>query len=136
MVAQGGLVLGGRDAHGTGKMEVEFYDPLNPALTAILNGNQMRAISLAHAQRAKAVYAAIVAKGPERVDEEHLFESVNTYTEKTFTTYGPRWSGVMEVVNPHVIPHELGWRDPRTDEYHAGAHDLNHVLEVIGGGLG
>lgn len=137
MVTTGGLVLGGRDANGVGMFELELYDPLNPALSAILNGNQMRAISLAHAQRAKAIYAVIVAKGPEHTrgeDDPHLFESVNTYTMKTFTTYGPRWTGVMEVVNPHIIPHELGWRDPRTEEYHAGAHDLNHVLEMIGGG--
>lgn len=134
MVATGGLVLGGRDVNGVGKMEIEFYDPLNPALTAILNGNQMRAIALAEAVRAKAIYTALVAKGPERTNGEldpHLFESVNTYTEKTFTTYGPRWSGVMEVVNPHFLPHELGWRDPRTDEYHEGAHDLNMVLEML-----
>lgn len=134
MVETGGLVLGGRDGNGVGRVEVEFYDPPNPALTAILNGNELRAISLAHAQRAKAVYTAIVAKSTQQ-REEHLFESVNTYTEKTFTSYGPRWSGVMEVVNPHIIPHELGWRDPRTEQYHAGAHDLNHVLEVIGGGI-
>lgn len=110
--------------------QLELYDPLNPALTAILNGNQMRAISLAEALRAKALYVDIVAKSAQ-VREEHLFESVNTYTIKTFTTYGPRWSGVMEVVNPHIIPHETGWRDPRTGEYHRGAHDLNHVLEAL-----
>lgn len=131
MVATGGLVLGGYDSNGVGRWEIEFYPPLNPALTAILNGNQMRAISLNEAIRAKALYEAVVAHGPERHDEEHLFESVNTYTMKTFTSYGPRWTGVTEVVNPHIIPHELGWRDPRTNEYHAGAHNLNMVLEML-----
>jgi hypothetical protein len=121
-------------SYPVGGMQLDLYDPLNPALTAILNGNQMRAISLAEAVRAKALYVEIVAKS-SRVREDHLFESVNTYTMKTFTSYGPRWTGVMEVVSSHIIPHERGWHDPRTDEYHAGAHDLNHVLEMIGGGL-
>jgi hypothetical protein len=113
-----------------GSFELNFYDPPNPALTAILNGNQMRAISLAEAVRAKAIYADIVAKS-DQTREEHLFEAVNTYTMKTFTSYGPRWTGVMEVVSGHVIPHELGWRDPRTGQFHDGAHDLNHVLELL-----
>jgi hypothetical protein len=133
VVATGGIALGGYDTYGTGRIEIELYDPLNPALTAILNGNQMRAISLAHAQRAKAIYVDLVAKSTEaRKDPQpHLADSVNTYTIKTFTTYGPRWTGVMEVINPHIIPHERGWTDPRTGEYHAGAHDLNHVLEAL-----
>lgn len=113
-----------------GNFELDLYDPLNPALTAILNGNQMRGISLAEAQRAKGIYEAVVAHGRER-GEEHLFEVVNTHTIKTFTSYGPRWSGVMEVVSGHIIPHELGWTDPRTDQFHAGAHDLNQVLELL-----
>jgi hypothetical protein len=132
VVAQGGLVLGGRDQFGVGKFELELYDPLNPALTAILNGNQMRAISLAEAVRAKALYQSIVAVGRER-GEEHLkdFATTQTYTIKTFTTYGPRWTGVMEVVSGHILPHELGWTDPRTDAFYEGAHDLNQVLEML-----
>lgn len=132
MVAQGGLVLGGRDIFGTGKFELELYDPLNPALTAILNGNRMRAISLAEAVRAKGLYQSIVAVGRER-GEEHLrdFSTIQTYTTKTFTSYGPRWSGVMEVVSGHILPHELGWTDPRTEEFYEGAHDLNMVLEML-----
>lgn len=111
-------------------VEIDLYGPLNPALTAILNGNQMRGISLAEAVRAKGIYANIVAHG-ERNRDQHLFEAVNTYTIKTFTAYGPRWTGVMEVVSGHILPHETGWRDPRTDQFHAGVHDLNHVLEML-----
>lgn len=132
MVATGGMVLGGRDEFGVGKMEIELYDPLNPALTAILNGNRMRAISLAEAQRAKAIYMSIVAVGPER-GEEHLkdFPTSEAKTIKTFTSYGPRWTGVMEVVSGHVLPHEFGWTDPRTDQFYEGAHDMNLVLEML-----
>lgn len=116
--------------HFIGGAQFDFYDPLNPALTAILNGNQMRAISLGHAVRAKDIYAAIVAKS-SRVYDQHLFQVVKATTEKTFTSYGPRWSGIMEVVSDHIIPHELGWTDPRTNIHYEGAHDLNAVLEAL-----
>lgn len=112
-------------------LHIEFYGPPNPALTAILNGNQMRAIALAEAQRAKAIYIAIVARGDDpRYADDRLYQSASAFTEKTFTTYGPRWSGVMEVDSGHVLPHDFGWEDER-DEFVRGEYDLNHVLELL-----
>lgn len=112
-------------------MDIDFYPPPNPALTAILNGNQLRAISLAEAQRAKALYVATVARGDDpRYAADRLHDSASAFTEKTFTTYGSRWSGVLEVDSGHILPHDFGWEDER-DQFVEGAHDLNHVLELL-----
>ena len=116
--------------------ELVLFGPLNPAVTEILNGERMRAISLATAVRAKALYQGVVAFG-DSPEGEHLRQVVDTFTIKTYTTYGPRWTGVMEVSEPpgvkapHFLHHELGWTDPRTGGFHAGAHDLNQVLELL-----
>lgn len=118
-----------------GNFELELFSPLNPALTAILNSNQMRAISLAAAVRAKALYVDMVARDydPRFADVWlHLQSTVQARTIKTFTSYGPRWTGEMSVERArHFLPHEFGWTDPRTEEYHEGAHDLNQVLEMM-----
>lgn len=106
--------------------DIVLYGPPNPALTAILNGNQLRAYLLALAQRAKAIYIATVDRGEER-GEEHLYESASAFTERAMSSFGSRWVGVMEVDSGHILPHDFGWEDER-DQAVQGEHDLINVL--------
>lgn len=106
--------------------DIELYGPPNPALTAILNGNQLRAYLLSLAQVAKSIYVATVARS-DQVDEQHLYESASAFTEKGMTSFGSRWVGVMEVDSGHILPHDFGWEDER-DQAVAGEHDLINVL--------
>jgi len=112
-------------------MEIDWYPSPNPALTAILNGNQLRAYCLQRAQHAKRLYQAIVDRGDEsRPGDIELYSAANAYTEKTHTRYGSRWSGVMEVTSDHILPHDFGWETERDNFVRAEA-DLNAVLEML-----
>ncbi|HJT93887.1 MAG TPA: hypothetical protein VJ777_18480 [Mycobacterium sp.] len=112
--------------------ELDLRDPLNPALTQILNGNQMRAFVLAGAQRMKMLYIEHVHRG-DPDDLDHLYASASAFTEKTFTSYGPRWSGVLEIDSGHVLPWEFGFDEEgfMVAHHEVGHHDLNYVLERI-----
>lgn len=113
-------------------LDLELYGPPNPAVTQILNSSQMRAICQAEAERAKGIYVSIVARGTEdRTDgDPHLYESAHAGTERVTDIYGSRWAGVMEVDNPHVLPHNLGWTT-EDDREVPGEYELNHVLELL-----
>lgn len=112
---------------------LDLYDPLNPALTEILNGSGMRAFVLAGARRMQMLYVAQVRKSADPDDLDRLALSTQASTVKTFTTYGPRWSGQLEVSSGHILPWEFGWTDDDAMVMHreVGHHDLNHVLEMI-----
>lgn len=113
--------------------DITLYGPPNPALTAIFNGNQLRAICLAEAQRAKAIYISVVARGDDpRYAADRLHESAAAFTEKVAVGIGTRWAGVMEVTSGHVLPHTFGWEDDGEDpEEHPGSADFNTVLELL-----
>jgi hypothetical protein len=118
------------------RADIEIYpDKTNPALIAIHKSNQMRAICLAEAQRARGLYIRTVAYGDDpRYEGQRLHQSTSASTLRGFSENGINtWLGEMAVTSGHVLPHEFGWEDTgRTPEFHEGAHDLNYVLETLG----
>jgi len=112
-------------------LELELYGPPNPALTAILNGNAVKAICLLHAQRAKSLYVGSVARGDDpRPDDTPLHRAAHAFTERIYPPTGARWAGVLEVRSDHVLPHNFGWETER-DEAVAAELELNHVLAML-----
>lgn len=112
--------------------DLDLFGPPNPALTAIMNGNDLRAICLAGAQKMKAAYIQIVARGDDRrAGDSPLYASAHAFTEKVYDTgIGSRWAGVMEVRSDHILPHNFGWETER-DLAVAAENDLNQVLGMI-----
>lgn len=129
-------------------MDVRIYPHPNPALTAVLTGARMRSIVFEVAEIAHALYVDQVAKRTGR-----LAASAHASTEIGGVDHD-RWTGVLTVGGSGVdyaLPHEFGTRrevqgpaqesiggvhnlDDRvvTGGHHA-AHDLNRVLEELGG---
>ena len=113
---------------------VIYPEKTNPALIQIHKSNQMRAICLAEAQRARSLYIGLVARGEDRrATQDRLYQSTSARTLSGFTVDGINtWLGEMAVTSGHVLPHEFGWEDDGVvPEFHEGAHDLNQVLELL-----
>lgn len=133
-------------------MDVRIYPHPNPAVTAALKGERMRAIVFEITEIAHALYVDQVAKRTGR-----LAASAHASTEIGGVDHD-RWVGVLTVGGTgsagtvdYALPHEFGTKavvegpvpestggqhnlDERviTGGHHA-AHDLNRVLEELGG---
>lgn len=134
-------------------MDVKIYNP-NPALAEILTSARMRAIVFEVAETAHALYVAQVAKRTGL-----LASSAHASTELSKVLKGQdRWVGVLTVGGTgaggtvdYAASHEFGTKADvegpvpesadgvhnlddvlRTGGHHA-AHDLNRVLEELGG---
>ena len=113
---------------------VIYPEKTNPALIQIHKSNQMRAICLAEAQRARSLYIGLVSRGQDsRFEQDRLYQSTSARTLSGFNRDGINgWLGEMAVTSGHVLPHEFGWEDDGVSpEFHEGAHDLNQVLELL-----
>lgn len=111
--------------------DLELYGPPNPALTAILNGNQMKAICLILALQAKSLYVGSVARGDDpRPGDVPLHRAAHAFAERVYWPTGARWAGVLEVRSDHVLPHNFGWETERDDAV-AAELELNHVLAML-----
>jgi hypothetical protein len=79
------------------------------------------------------MYIEHVHKGKDPDVRDKLMLSTEASTVKTYTTFGPRWSGQVEVTSGHILPWEFGF-DPHDEAmimtgYGRPHHDLNWVLE-------
>jgi hypothetical protein len=116
-------------------MDVTIYPDPNPALTEILKSGRMREIVSGRANLARDLYQALVA---HRTGE--LAGSARASTEIGGVDLD-RWIGVLTVGTDHVLPHEFGRgehpgsiKNLDGDEVvQQAAHDLNRVLEELGG---
>lgn len=127
-------------------MEVNIYNP-NPAIAAVLRSARMRSIVFELAETAHALYVAQVAKRSGL-----LASSAHASTEIGGLGKRPndRWIGVLSVGGTgsrgtvdYAPAHEFGRGDhpgsikqldgPFGDAAQAAAHDLNRVLEELGG---
>lgn len=111
--------------------DLELYGPPNPALVAILNGNQLRGILLAEVQGWKSLYIGMVDRGDDpRPEDIQLFRAAHAFTERQPGMYGTRHVGVLEVRSDHALPHNFGWETER-DQFVAAENDLNTILGMV-----
>lgn len=124
-------------------MDVHLYPDPNPAVTAILQSDGMRRIVLDRANVARDLYQSIVAKRSGA-----LADSAHVHTEIAEVYKGePRWVGVLTVGGDGVdygAAHEFGYGDKpnsiqdldrQQNVVVSGSHDLNRVLDLLGGAL-
>ncbi|WP_280317297.1 hypothetical protein [Nocardia wallacei] len=107
--------------------DIPAYD--NPAVKALLVSPQMRALMYERGELAKAVYQGEVAKRTGRLARS---ARVATYIggRRNDRWYARLTVGGVEA--PHGPAHEFGYDDGDTD-IRAGTHDLNAVLNALGG---
>lgn len=111
--------------------DIDMFGPPNPALTAILNGNELRAILLREAQRGKSIFIGAVARGDDRrPGDVPLHQAAWAFTEKIVVGGTVRWGGVLEIRSDHILPHNFGWETER-DTLVAAENTLNDVLALL-----
>ncbi|MBF6328734.1 hypothetical protein [Nocardia transvalensis] len=104
--------------------DIPAYD--NPAVTALLVSPRMRSLMAERGELAQALYREIVAKRTGRLARSARVE--------TFIggRRNDRWYSRLIVGERYAASHEFG-TDDGDEGIRAGAHDLNVVLNSMGG---
>jgi hypothetical protein len=120
-------------------MDVRVYPRPNPAITAAMMSPRMQQIVTEIAVKAQTLYVAQVAKRTGALSESaHALPEIGG-------VHHDRWIGVLTVggaTAAYAASHEFGVGnhagsrhnlDAVADNTQPGAHDLNRVLEELGG---
>jgi hypothetical protein len=103
-------------------LDVDVPSP-NPFISAWLIGPQARAMVFEAAELYQALYIEVVAKRTGRLAAS---ARISTGIQRD------RWAGYLEVHAPYAASHEYGTGRKDPSRALPAAHDLNHILDLMG----